>query len=211
MAEAKKSVFETLYALDVTSKIKEKNGLSYLPWACAWAEVMKLYPGSTFDVAEQVDERGNGRPWFDDGNTGWVKTSITIEDVTRSMNLPIMDFKNKSIPRDNITSMDANKAMMRCLVKNLALFGLGLFVYEGEDTTEEVTRANELKTEIVDLIKKKCGTEAGKAKVKELCVAAEKSAFPLLDDDAITGEFRNIDDVDVLENLKKKIMAIRAK
>lgn len=211
MAETKKSVFETLYGTDTSKKFKEKNGLTYLSWASAWAEVKKLYPDATYKVLHQIDERGNGRPWFTDDNSGWVEVEVTIDGMSQTEMLAIMDFKNKSIQKDNITSADANKSVKRCLVKCLALFGLALHVYEGEDVPEDVAKANDLKAEITELAKKKCATEVGKTKVKELCVAAEKSAFPLLDDDAITGNYNSIDDVDVLENLKKKIMAIRAK
>lgn len=208
----KKSIFETLYTVDVSEKIKEKNGLNYLPWSSAWAETKKVYPDATFDVVPQImDSYGNTRPWHDDGKTGWVEISVTIEGETINESLPIMDFKNKSIPAENITSTDANKAMKRCLVKCLALFGMATFVFEGEDLPEEATKINNLKTEIKELVVKKCSTEKGKARVAELCKAAEKEANPLTDDADITGNYANIEEIDILEKLKKQLLAVRIK
>jgi len=212
MSENVKSVFETLYAIDVSEKTKEKNGLTYLPWSSAWAETKKIYPNATFDTIPQImDEFGNTRPWHDDGKTGWVEVAVTIEGETITESLPIMDFKNKSIPAENITSTDANKAMKRCLVKCLALFGMATFIFEGEDLPEETTKTLTLKAEIKELVVKKCSTDKGKTKVAELCKAAEKEANPLTDDADITGNYANIEDVDILEKLKKQLLAVRVK
>lgn len=211
MAETK-SVFDTLNAVDVSEKVKQKNNLTYLAWSSAWAEVMKRYPDSTFEVNKQiVDDGGNTRPWYDDGKTGWVEVSVTIEGKTITETLAIMDFKNKSIPADQITSVDANKAIKRCLVKAIAMHGLGLYIYEGEDLPEETTKTLTLKAEIKELVAKKCTTDKGKAKVAELCKAAEKEANPLTDDADITGNYANIEDVDILEKLKKQLLAVRVK
>lgn len=211
MSEEKKSVFETLYAIDTTKKVKTKNGLSYLSWASALAEVKKIYPNMKYEVLHQVDANGNGRPWFTDDNSGWVEVTVTIDGESQTEMLAIMDFKNKAIPKDNISSVDANKSIKRCLVKCLANFGLAMHIYEGEDMPEETARANELKSEIAELLKKKCVTDSGKTEAGNYCKAAEKEAFPTLDDDAISGNYKNIDDADILETLKKKLMKIRVK
>lgn len=210
MAETK-SVFETLNNIDVSKKVKEKNSLTYLPWSSAWAEVKKLYPDATFEVIPQTDQFGNKRPWHDDGKSGWVEVAVTINGQTLTETLAIMDFKNKAIPADQITSTDANKSYKRCLVKCLAMHGLGLYIYEGEDVPEETSKLLELRTAIKELVTKKCSTDKGKAKVGDLCKAAEKEANPLLADDEITGNYMNIDDVDVLEKLKKQLLTVRIK
>lgn len=210
MSESK-SVFETLNSIDVEKKLKTKNNLTYLPWSSAWAEVKKIYPLASFEVKPQIDENGNTRPWHDDGKTGWVEVSVTIEGQTITETLAIMDFKNKAIPADQITSTDANKSYKRCLVKCLALFGLGLYVYEGEDVPEETSKIIDLKAEIKALVAKKCSTDKGKAKVAELCKAAEKEANPMVSDDDISGNYNTIDDAEILENLKKQLMAVRVK
>jgi len=210
MAE-NKSVFDILNAVDVSTKIKTKNGLSYLSWASAWAEVKKKYPDATYKIYPQVmDEGGNTRYWHDDGRTGWVEVGVTVNGQEIVETLAIMDFKNKSIPADQITSVDANKSLKRCLVKACALHGLGLYIYEGEDLPEETSKTIELKEKIKELAAKKVAlSDKSKAKVAELCKAAEKQANPNLDDDLITGNYNNIEDVDILTNLEKQLLAVR--
>lgn len=210
MAE-NKSVFDILNAVDVSTKIKTKNGLSYLSWASAWAEVKKKYPDATYKVYPQImGEGSNTRYWHDDGKTGWVEVSVTVNGQEIVETLAIMDFKNKSIPADQITSVDANKSLKRCLVKACALHGLGLYIYEGEDLPEETSKTIELKEKIKELVAKKVKlSDKAKEKVAELCKAAEKQANPELDDDLITGNYNNIEDADVLANLEKQLLAVR--
>lgn len=204
-------VFKTLNAVDLSDKFKSKNGLTYLSWASAWVEVKKRFPDATFHIYPQIlDEYGNTRPWHDDGHTGWVEVGVTIDDMEIVETLAIMDFKNKSIPADQITSTDANKAIKRCLVKACALHGLSAHIFEGEDLPESTMISNDLKDSIKNLIKTKCKDEKSTSKVMELCKAAERKAWPDLDDDAITGRnYRDIDDVGILENLEKQLLAIR--
>ena len=124
--------FTSLYEINVNAKVEKKNGLSYLSWAWAWAEVKKLYPNAIYTIYENKDG------WFyhTDGKSGWVKTGVTIEGVEHIEYLPIMDFKNKSIIADSITSFDVNKAIQRSLTKAVARHGLGLFLYAGEDISD---------------------------------------------------------------------------
>lgn len=211
MAETKSNVFNTLYKIDVSEKIKEKNGLSYLSWASAWAEVKKLFPDATYRIYPQVmDELGNTRFWHTDGKSGWVKVGVTINGVEQVEVLAIMNLKNQAIPAENITSTEANKAKQRCLVKACAMHGLALHIYEGEDIPEAVARAEELKELVADVVAKKVKlSDKAKAKVAELCKKAEKEANPDLDDELISGNYKNIDDVDVLEKLYNNILAVR--
>lgn len=153
-------VFETLFHLDVNSRVeKKKTGntqLSYLSWAWAWAEVKKRYP----EAAYKILKFENNLPYVYDANTGYmVFTEVTIGDVTHEMWLPVMDGANNAMKaesyeyqvikwtngkRDGFTTksvdpatmFDINKTIMRCLVKNLAMFGLGLYIYSGEDLPE---------------------------------------------------------------------------
>jgi len=207
------NVFETLNSLDLSEKSKEKNNLSYLPWAEAWAEVKKIYPDAQAVVHPQVmDEFGNNRPWHDDGKTGWVEVSVTINDLTYTETLAIMDHRNQAIPVEKITSVDANKSIKRCLVKALALHGLGLYIYRGEDLPEELIKVNELQEEIRELAKKKSAvSDLMKDKVISLCIEAEKAANPDLDEAAASGKIANINNADVLENLKSSLLALRMK
>lgn len=210
MAETK-SVFDVLNAVDVSEYVREKNNLSYLAWASCWQEVMKRYPDSTFKVySQKIDERGNERPWFDDGKSGWVKVGVTINGVEMVEHLAIMDFKNQPIPAEKITSTDANKSVKRCLVKCCALHGIGLYIYRSEDLPEEITKAAELKERIKTIATKKAAlSDKAKERVKALCVEAEKLANPELAEDLISGNYNNIDNVEILENLEKNLLAVR--
>lgn len=129
---ADKSIFETLNAINVNGHTEAKNGLTYLSWAWAWAEVKKAFPMATYTIYENAQ----GLNYHHDGKTAWVKTGVTIDGLEHIEYLPVMDFKNKSIPIDNITSFDVNKAIQRSLTKAISRHGLGLYIYAGEDLPE---------------------------------------------------------------------------
>ena len=124
--------FEKLNAVNVNSKTEKKNGLTYLSWAWAWQEIKKVDPKANYTVYESA----MGWNYFTDGKTAWVKTGVTVDGLEHIEYLPIMDYKNKSIPVDNITSFDVNKAIQRSLTKACARHGLGLYIYAGEDLPE---------------------------------------------------------------------------
>lgn len=136
-----KSIFETLNSIDVGDKIEKKNGLSYLSWAWAWAEVKKLYPNANYKIYERDTQFGLVN-YFTDGKTCWVKTGVTIGNLEHIEELPVMDYRNKSILLNNVTSFDVNKAIQRSLTKALARHGLGLYIYAGEDLPEELKEEN---------------------------------------------------------------------
>ena len=130
MANAKKkSVFETLNAINVNGRTETKNGLTYLSWAWAWATAKEHYPEATYTIYEDAD----GVFYHRDHNSAWVKTGVTIEGIEHIEYLPVMDFRNNSIELVKIKSTDVNKAIQRSLTKALARHGLGLYVYAGED------------------------------------------------------------------------------
>ena len=128
--------FTTLYSVNVNDKVEKKNGLSYVSWPYAWAEVKKRYPDATYTVYERDTEYGPVN-YFTDGRTCWVKTGVTINSIEHIEELPVMDFKNRSIPLDAVNSMDVNKAIQRSLTKACARHGLGLYIYAGEDLPED--------------------------------------------------------------------------
>ena len=136
-----KSIFETLYSIDVGDKIENKNGLSYLSWAYAWAEVKKLYPNANYKIYERDTQFGLVN-YFTDGKTCWVKTGVIIGDLEHIEELPVMDYRNKSILLNNVTSFDVNKTIQRSLTKALARHGLGLYIYAGEDLPKELKDEN---------------------------------------------------------------------
>ena len=130
--EEKKSVFEVLNSINVNEHTEKKNGLTYLSWAWAWAEVKKHYPDAFYTIYENKD----GLNYHTDGRTCWVKTGVTIEGLEHIEYLPVMDYKNQSIGADRVTSFDVNKAIQRSLTKAVARHGLGLYIYAGEDLPE---------------------------------------------------------------------------
>lgn len=125
--------FVALNNINVNDKTEKKNGLTYLSWAWAWGEVKKLHPDATYTIYENAD----GWNYHTDKKTCWVKTGVTVNDIEHIEYLPVMDFKNKSIPADQVTSFDVNKAIQRSLTKAVARHGLGLYIYAGEDLPEE--------------------------------------------------------------------------
>ena len=139
MEQVTKSVFETLNAVNCNEHTEKKNGLTYLSWAWAWAEVKKRYPGAFFTIYENPD----GWPYWTDGRYCWVKTGVTIEGLELTEYLPVMDYKNNSIPVEKVTTMDVNKSIQRSLTKACARHGLGLYIYAGEDLPEAVAEAAE--------------------------------------------------------------------
>ena len=130
-----KSVFDTLNEINVNEHTEKKNNLTYLSWAWAWAEVKKKYPLATYTIYENKD----GWNYFTDGKTAWVKTGVTIEGLEHIEYLPVMDYNNKSIPLERLTSFDVNKAIQRSLTKAVARHGLGLYIYAGEDLPESAS------------------------------------------------------------------------
>ena len=129
-------IFNTLQEVNCNDHVEKKNGLDYLSWAWAWGIAKSLYPKSYYTVYENE----NGWNYFNDGKTCWVKTGVTMVDGDYSIEhieyLPVMDFKNKSIPANAVTSFDVNKAIQRSLTKAVARHGLGLYIYAGEDLPE---------------------------------------------------------------------------
>lgn len=130
---AQDSVFKTLNAVNCNEHTEQKNGLTYLSWAWAWGYAKTYYPNASYTVYESRD----GWNYFTDGRTCWVKTGVTIEGQEHIEYLPVMDFKNRSIPAEQVTSFDVNKAIQRSLTKALARHGLGLYIYAGEDLPSE--------------------------------------------------------------------------
>lgn len=144
------TVFERLSKINVNEYVEKKDGLTYLSWAWAWSVVKKECPDASYTLLPTE---------YDDALGFMCHTSVTIEGQTLEMWLPVMDGKNKSMKKqpytystkygdkqvEAATTFDINKTMMRCLVKNLAMFGLGIYIYAGEDLPEaEPTKAPEV-------------------------------------------------------------------
>jgi hypothetical protein len=164
----KENNFKDLIELNVNERVEEKNGLSYLSWSWAWQEVIKRYPEATYEILRFE----NNLPYVYDEKTGYmVFTKVNINGIVREMWLPVMDGANKAMLDHDYkysvkgyngtvnektvkaaTMFDINKTIMRCLTKNLAMFGLGLYIYSGEDLPETIDDVD-YKKELEEYIK----------------------------------------------------------
>ena len=134
----KNTVFKTLNALNVNEHTAKKGRLTYLSWAAAWGELLKLYPDSSFKVYENE----KGFPYFADEPGVMTKVSVTVESVERICWLPVMDNRNNAKKIEQTTMRDINDTIMRCLAKAIALHGLGLYIYKGEDVPDQAIPDN---------------------------------------------------------------------
>jgi hypothetical protein len=138
---AQEEIYKKLSKVNVNDKTEAKNGLTYLSWAWAWGVLKENYPTATYIVYENKD----GWNYFTDGKTAWVKTGVIVEGLEHIEYLPVMDFRNKSITLDNLTSFDVNKSIQRSLTKAISRHGLGLYIFAGEDLPEDSTPNTEFK------------------------------------------------------------------
>ena len=152
--ERRAAYFDALCSLDLSDKVEKYNDLTYVSWANAWAEFKGCYPSATYRIIKNPE---TNLPYFADPLVGiMVYTEVTVEGITHEMWLPVMNSANKAMKLEAYTyqvwdkekrqyvdktvqaatMFDINKTIMRCLVKNLAMFGLGLYIYAGEDVPE---------------------------------------------------------------------------
>lgn len=155
------TTFEKLSAINVNEHVEKKKDLSYLSWAWAWSEVKRACPDARYKMGETE---------YDEALGFMCHTTVTIEGETLEMWLPVMDGANKSMKKasytystrfgdktvEAATTFDINKTMMRCLVKNLAMFGLGLYIFAGEDLPEDI--AEPIAAKPIELVELKKGS-----------------------------------------------------
>lgn len=161
--------FQQLYQLNLNDKVENKNGLTYLSWANAWAAFKMVYPNATYRIIKNPQ---TNLPYFADETGIMVYTEITADHQTYEMWLPVMDASNKAMKLEAYTyqvwdktnrkyvdrkveaatMFDINKTVMRCLVKNLAMLGLGLYIFAGEDMPETVSD-DAMQTPVQDVAK----------------------------------------------------------
>ncbi len=160
-----KAVFETLRKINVEKYTEQRNRLTYLSWSHAWEELKKAFPDATYEIKKFTNEvTGVTLPYLVDDALGYmVFTEVTVQGETLEMWLPVMDGANNAMkpfkysyevkkyhqgrPTGEMiekwvqpaTMFDVNKTIMRCLTKNIGMFGLGLNIYTGEDFPEEET------------------------------------------------------------------------
>ena len=155
----KETTFEMLSKINVNKFVEKKNGLTYLSWAYAWSEVKSNCPDATYEIGETE---------YDEALGFMCHTSVTIDGETLPMWLPVMDGANKSMKKQAYkyttrygekdvaaaTTFDINKTIMRCLVKNLAMFGLGIYIFAGDDIPTTEIQEEEVKPKQLVQLKK---------------------------------------------------------
>ena len=146
-----KSTFKELTSINVKGKVEQKGKFSYLSWAYAWAMVKDKYPDSNRTVYEH---EATGLNYFSDGATAYVKVGVSVNGVEHIDYLPIMDNMNRSVPQDKITSFMVNKTIQRSTVKAIAMHGLGLSLWAGEDLVDVSESAPAVTKRKKDTLKK---------------------------------------------------------
>ena len=159
------SIFDTLNAVNVNGHTEKKNVLTYLSWTWAWAEIKKAYPDAQYTIYETPD----GCIYWTDGRTCWVKTGVTINGLEHIEYLPVMDYRNASIPAEKVTSTDVNKAIQRSLTKACARHGLGLYIYAGEDLPETEQAADTAQRDTESAKARLAARSACQKVVKDYC------------------------------------------
>ena len=129
--EKKKNIFKDLSSISIKGKTDKKGKFDYLSWASAWSMIKNEHPTAQRKVYESEH---TGLNFFSDGKTAYVKVGITINDMEHIDYLPVMDYRNNSIAIEKVTSMDVNTAIQRSTAKAIAMHGLGLSLWIGEDT-----------------------------------------------------------------------------
>jgi len=134
-----KNYYKELSELPIKRLVEKKGGLDYLSWSNAWDMLKKEHPKAQRKVYESEH---TGLNFFTDGKSAYVKVGISVNDIEHVDYLPVMDFRNKSIPVDKVTSTDVNKAIQRATAKAIAMHGLGLTLWTGEDIPSEQNESN---------------------------------------------------------------------
>lgn len=157
--------FEQLNGINVNDHVEQKNGLDYLNWAYAWQQLKKKCPTAEYTIYENAD----GWIYHTDGRTAWVKTGVTVTDengvqVEHIEYLPVMDFRNRSIPVENITSFDVNKTIQRSLTKAIARHGLGISLYIGwkDDSIPEDLNLSDRECSVIKQLLEETDTDVKK-------------------------------------------------
>ena len=165
-----------LLKINVNDHTEKKGGLTYLSWAWAWAEVLKYDPAATWCV-HQYGPQGNEQPCMWIGETAMVHTSVTIKGLRRECMLPVMDNRNNALK--NPDARKVSDAIMRCMCKAIAMHGLGLYIYAGEDLPEADDEKRPDPQQMARVIKATDG--AGKSISDERKAEIEEIALFLID------------------------------
>ena len=144
-----KDIFKDLSSININDKVEKKGQHKYLSWAHAWTLAKQKFP----EIQRIVYEcDSTGLNYFTDGNSAYVKVGITIEGLEHIDYLPVMDFRNNALALEKVTSMEVNKTIQRSTTKAIAMHGLGLNLWSGEDIVQTTTEEAPKKEEKIELI-----------------------------------------------------------
>ena len=146
------SLFEKLNKVDVNKHKKKKGQFDYLSWPLAIQELLKVCPDATWQVHEYQNEDGLTAPYMTTNAGCFVRVSVTCDEITRSQVHPVTDNRNQTIAQP--TAQDINTSIQRCLAKAIALHGLGLYIFAGEDLPEPDALNSEQRAKILAVVKK---------------------------------------------------------
>jgi hypothetical protein len=137
---SKQNVFETLNKVDVSKYTEKKGKFNYLSWSYAVRELLKVCPTATWEIHTFKNIDGTDQPYMKNGTGAYVQVSVDVEGVVRTQIHPVLDHRNQTIKEPN--AFEINTSIQRCLAKAIALHGLGLYIFAGEDLPEgdEVTK-----------------------------------------------------------------------
>ena len=151
----RENTFEKLNKVDVSKFTEKKGQFSYLSWAYAVRELLKACPEATWEVHLFENADGTKQPYMKNGTGSYVQVSVNVDNVVRSQIHPVLDHRNQ--PIDNANAFQINTSIQRCLAKAIALHGLGLYIFAGEDlpeadplTNAQAYELNELASKIQD-------------------------------------------------------------
>ena len=177
----KKEIFDDLYGININPHVEQDyKGLSYLSWATAYKLAMDKDPAMNYEIVQDND----GMPFFSRGDVHIVKTKVTMFGETKEMFLPIMDNKHNAVAKPN--SRQVNDNIMRCLAKNIAMFGIGLPLYVGEDLAQFKDDASNNKSKktsetefkkAIDMINALANTEEKSEKVFDMIEKFNKNSL----------------------------------
>lgn len=172
------SVYNSLKAIDVRPKAEKKGRADYLSWAHAWDMLKTNYPQAQRIIYESEH---TGLNYFTDGKTAYVKVGVVVNDMEHIDMLPVMDHRNKSIPVDKICSFEVNKTIQRATAKAIAMHGLGLSLWTGEDIPTQPSEAKDAPSKQAEEGGQRISLEVDDenwAKVLKFVVASKDKGMP---------------------------------
>ena len=151
---SKQNVFETLNKVDVSQYTEKKGKFNYLSWSYAVRELLKVCPTATWEIHTFKNVDGTDQPYMKNGTGAYVQVSGDVEGIIRSQSHPVLDNRNNTI--ENPNAFQINTSIQRCLAKAIALHGLGLYIFAGEDLPEPDKLTDKQRNVLQDLASK-CG------------------------------------------------------